>query len=150
MVSEQKRSSLLLREGNSDHLVVPLSLLSPRPIAIIGRRRRRSIEEGRRKGGRGSSLSSPRPPKEEERRDRFDPLSCGLVCRGRGKGAAPEYVSTKGFLYPPHLFCLSTQQSVHGFLIGLAYFGSHGMVQMRRRCCDGGDLAGDKKDKRQS
>ena len=92
-------------QGNSDHLVVRLSLLSPRPITIIGRRRR-LIGEGRKEqGGKGiislSSLPSfPRPPKVARKRGKreTDPILFPVQRKSEAREGRAEYVSTKGFL----------------------------------------------------
>ena len=150
-------------QGNSDHLVVRLSLLSPRPITIIGRRRRQLIGEGggrkgreggRSREGRGSSPFLPFLPataksSEEEGKRETDPILFPVQ-------ASRICFHETLFVYATRLICTSVSQldkafrmiPCIGFLIGSSYFGSHGTVQgQRRRCRESGDLAGDKKDK---
>ena len=96
-MSEQKPG-----QGNSDHLVVRLSLLSPRPITIIGRRRLIG-EGGREEQGGGSSPFLPFLPatakssEEEEKERETDPILFPVQRKSEAREGRAEYVSTKGF-----------------------------------------------------
>ena len=92
-------------QGNSDHLVVRLSLLSPRPITIIARRRRLIGEGGAGREGDHlpffpSFLPATAKSSEErgERERETDPILFPVQRKSEAREGRAEYVSTKGFL----------------------------------------------------
>ena len=143
-------------QGNSGHLVVRLSLLSPRPITIIARRRRLIGEGGAGREGDHlpffpSFLPATAKSSEEEGKEReTDPILFPVQRKKSEGGSGGICFHERLFVYATRLICTSVSQldKAFSFLIGSSYFGSHGTVRgQQRRCRESGDLAGDKKDK---